>query len=478
MKAYPKLYSASEEQLELLHQYSIKIIKEIGMRIEDPEVRAMLCEHGCTQEGDRVYFAPELVAEMIESLKQDVTFTSATTGQKLKVELGGTYTHSTGGIPWIVDHKTGEKRDTTENDLIDALHVMNQLPNIDLPCALVYPNEYPTEVTQLKQTVLMFKHCKKPIYTPGISMPSNVKYIVELFKLFGGEDVAHNPISMAAVAADSPLFLPKDITDCVRLLVEAGIPTALHAAPMAGLTGPLSVVGIVAQSHAEVLAFACVAYLFNPECVLIHGARPFFVNMKSAQNILGLPETGIGSSLASQLACHIGMMTDVYGIACTSCTTDAQLGYEKMINGLLPALGGGTIITGFGSTASLMCCSLNQLVIDDEIMGMIKKATKPLEFDDEEDFGFEAISEVVANDETFMEQDHTIEHLRTEVFTPSIGFDSVWADWERQGTPDFVKRAGDRVEELLAKDEPIEIDPELLAKVDDLIKRAEEELLK
>ena len=70
MKAYPKLYSASEEQLELLHQYSIKIIQTIGMRIEDPEVRAMLCEHGCTEKGDRVYFAPELVAEMIESLKQ------------------------------------------------------------------------------------------------------------------------------------------------------------------------------------------------------------------------------------------------------------------------------------------------------------------------------------------------------------------------------------------------------------------------
>lgn len=60
MKAYPKLYSASEEQLELLHQYSIKIIQTIGMRIEDPEVRAMLCEHGCTEKGDRVYLPQNL----------------------------------------------------------------------------------------------------------------------------------------------------------------------------------------------------------------------------------------------------------------------------------------------------------------------------------------------------------------------------------------------------------------------------------
>ena len=141
MKGYPKLYSVSEKQLELLHQYSVKIIQTVGVRIEDPEVRAMLCEHGCREEGERVFFSPELVAEMIKSLKQEVTFTCATTGEKLKVELGGTYSHSTGGIPWIVDHRTGEKRNPTEKDLIEALRVMNQFPNLDIPCALGYPSD-------------------------------------------------------------------------------------------------------------------------------------------------------------------------------------------------------------------------------------------------------------------------------------------------------------------------------------------------
>ena len=124
-----------------------------------------------------------------------------------------------------------------------------------------------------------------------------------------------------------------------------------------------------------------------------------------------------------------------------------------------------------------MSCSLNQLVIDDEIMAMIKKANKPLEAEDEEELGYEALCDVIENDETFMEQEHTIEHIRSEIFTQSIGFDSVWAEWERQGTPDLVERAGKRAEELLAKDEPIEIDPELLKKVDELLERAKAELL-
>ena len=108
---------------------------------------------------------------------------------------------------------------------------------------------------------------------------------------------------------------------------------------------------------------------------------------------------------------------------------------------------------------------------------MIKKANKPLEAEDEEELGYEALCDVIENDETFMEQEHTIEHIRSEVFTQSIGFDSVWAEWERQGTPDLVERAGKRAEELLAKDEPIEIDPELLKKVDELLECAKAELL-
>jgi len=68
--------------------------------------------------------------------------------------------------------------------------------------------------------------------------------------------------------------------------------------------------------------------------------------MKNTQSILGLPETGISSALAVQLASSLGFMTDVYGLSCTSCALDEQAGYEKMINALLPSMAGATMITG------------------------------------------------------------------------------------------------------------------------------------
>lgn len=476
MNYVPTLNYVSKEEIAKLHEYGVEILKRFGMRVEDPKIRTMLKENGCTEKGDRIYFCEDLINRMLKAQQSKVTMTSPTTGMKKEFSIGKTSTHSTGGAPWIADMKTGKRRNAELKDLADTIRVMNQLPNLDIPCALVYPSDVPSSITQLQQTVTMLEYSHKPIYGPGISLASNAKYIAELFKIYGGDDLANNPIGMVGISPESPLFLPKEITDTMSHIIGAGIPTSILSAPMGGLTSPLSVAGTVAQSHAEILAFACVAYLMNPSCVLFYGSRTFFANMKNTQSILGLPETGISSALAVQLATYCGFMSDVYGLSCTSCAMDEQAGYEKMINALLPGMAGATIITGFGSTASVMCCSLSQLVLDDEIIAMIRKAQRPFVLNEEE-LGFEALDYVINDNETFLEQEHTLDHLNGEIFTPTIGFDSVWADWIRTGEVPLTVRAEERALELLEKDEVPEQKPEITSEVQKLMASAEKELL-
>lgn len=476
MNFVPKLTYLSQEQLEQLHQHGVEILKRFGMRVEDPAMRKLLCEHGCTEKGDRVLFCDDLIEKTIKNQKKQVTMT-APNGSSITLKLGETYSHSTGGAPWIADLKTGKRRNGQLTDLIDTIRLMNQLPELDLPCALVYPSEVPAAISQLKQTATMFKYSKKPIYGPGISAANNAKYIAELFKVYGNDDLENNPIGMVGISPESPLFLPKEISDTMKHIIGAGIPTSILAAPMGGLTSPLTIAGTVAQAHAEILCFASVAYLINPKTVLFYGSRTFFANMQSGQSILGLPETGISSGVAAQLATYCGFMSDVYGLSCTSCAMDEQAGYEKMLNGMLPGLSGATLITGFGSTASVMCCSLSQLVLDNEILSMIQKAKRPFEISDEI-IGYDAIDCVVNDHETYLEQEHTIEYLKKgEIFIPSIGFDSVWADWIKYGEIPLNERAADRALELIKKDELLPERPELEAEAAKIMAAAEKELL-
>ena len=198
--------------------------------------------------------------------------------------------------------------------------------------------------------------------------------------------------------------------------------------------------------------------------------------MKNAQSILGLPETGISSALCTQLANHIGFMTDVYGMTTTSCAMDEQTAYEKMLNGILPGMTRASIITGFGCLASNMACSLGQLVLDNEMMAIIRKAQRAMEYTPEE-MGLEALETVIEEGETFLVQDHTLDHLYDEVFQPEIGFDSVWADWAKRGEISLDVRAEERAHELIKQDGDFEASPELVAEADKIIAAAEKELM-
>ena len=473
----PFMSYLNREQLEKLHQSGIAILQKFGMRVEDPAMRDLLVQNGCTAEGERVKFSEDLIEKAVQNQKKQVTMT-ARNGASVDFRLGNTYSHSTGGAPWIADPVTGKRRNGMLTDLIDTIHIMNQLDSLTIPCALVYPSDVPAAVSQLTQTATMLKYSRKPIYGPGVSTADNAKYIVELFKLYGGSKLAENPIGMVGVSPESPLFLPKEITDTMKHIIGAGIPTSILAAPMGGLTAPVTVVGCVAQAHAEILGFASLAYLINPDCVLFYGSRTFFANMKNGQSILGLPETGISSAICAQLATHLGWMSDVYGLSCTSCAMDEQAGYEKMMNALLPAMAGATLITGFGSTASVMCCSLSQLVIDDDILSMIYRSRRAAEISDDI-LGFDAIDCVVNEGETLLEQEHTVEYLmEKEIFNPYIGFDSVWADWLKRGEVPLSVNAQKRAQELLEKDAGLPVDDTLDKEAEKILAAAKTELLK
>lgn len=283
-------------------------------------------------------------------------------------------------------------------------------------------------------------------------------------------------IGMVGISPEFPLFLPKEIIDTMRYIIGAGILTSVLSAPVAGYSLPITVIGSVAQCHAEILAFAAVAYLINPRCVLFYGSRTFFPSMRSSQCAMDLPETGISSAINAQLDTYLGWMSDVFGITCSSCAPDEQTGYEKMINGLLPAMAGATVITDFGSFASVMCCSLAPLAIDDDILDMIFRAQRACEID-EDSPGLNTIDKVVNDGKIFLGTEHTVMHSRSEIWLPNVGFDGSWADWTKMGEVPLTELAQRRAEEVLKKEEAIPVDTSLDAETQKNLDAARKELL-
>jgi trimethylamine--corrinoid protein Co-methyltransferase len=286
----------SDQEISQLNETSFQILREFGVLIDDQGLRNDLADHGCEVDGKRVKIKADLLEKVIANAKvhNHVTLTSRD-GIKVEITPDTIVSHTTGGIPDILDLETGQKRRPVVDDVIATMRLMNHLEHLDTPCSLLYPSDVPAPITQVKQTELMFRYSKKPIYGPGISNPGEAKYVVELFRAFAGgsESLAKTPIGVVGVSPESPLKIPQAICDTMKNIISAGIPTSILSAPIGGMSGPLTLAGGLAQVNAETLAFATVAYVINPETPLFYGSRLFYANMKTGCTILGLPETGM-----------------------------------------------------------------------------------------------------------------------------------------------------------------------------------------
>jgi trimethylamine--corrinoid protein Co-methyltransferase len=459
-----------EEQISFVHESALRIIERFGVSVEDASVRDLLLSRGCHELSGRVAITRDFAESALGAFRPSVTLRSPSGVTK---ELGGEklLCHSTGGAPWIADSETGEYRHASMEDLINCVRVMNRMKSLDLPCALVYPSEIPPQITQFAQSATLFRYSGKPVMCPGVSSFDNARYIGELFKLLG------NDCGIVGISPESPLFWPKEITDSARVFAELGVPLCILAAPMAGMSAPVTTAGCVTMCHAEILAFAALCVAINPQTPVIYGARAFSANMRTCQISVGLPETGIASAMGAMLARKCGMPSDVYGVGCTSCDTDAQAGYEKMMNGLLPALAGADMITGSGSLASVMCGSLEQIVIDDEIVLMIKKICSGYEIDDDA-MGFSAIEGALDEGGNFLAEEHTVEHLKKgAVFSPKIGFNGQLMSWIDAGKPPVREKSRAVVKDIIAEKPRVILDEALDAEIQKLTAAAERELM-
>ncbi len=465
----------SDEQVRQIHQKAIDMLDRYGIDVMDEGCRNTLLERGCRQmPNGRVQIAHELIDAMIESNRQVIEFESLF-GKKLTVERGKTYAHTFGGAADIVD-LDGKYRRATGQDLVDSYCLNDSLDSLDMACALVYPTDLDNRMCQYLECALPLMASRKPVCGAAMSHPGPAKYVAKLSELVTGGDKNKPRPFMTHVSPQSPFIWTKEDIECVRYISEAGIPCTLLAAPMAGLTSPLSIVGHVTQVHAEILAWGVWFYVVNPDSPRMYAPRCFFPNMKSCQLSIGLPENAIASAIASQLGDYCGFVSDVNGGYTTSCASDVQIGYEKMMNCLLPALAGATIVTGAGAIAGGTVYSPVQHVIDDEILGRVKHAMKPIDLSDEDVFGMDALDEVVLGGSTFLQEPHTIEYLR-ELFRPTVSFQDTWRIWEEVGMPDIREKAAERAREILAGYEPPELDPALRKEIDDLTRAAEKELL-
>ncbi|MDW7740532.1 MAG: trimethylamine methyltransferase family protein [Bacillota bacterium] len=462
--------------LSLIHELTLKILHETGVVIEGKEAREILLEAGCLEKNGRLLFLSNTVEEC---LAKPIPVTIYGTDEKVVLpltEAPRTYAHNFGSVSFLLDHETDAIREATVADLEAFIRLSDSLPHLDMVVPSLRPTDLPEEIASLAMTAYALQNTSKPVDIGTASDSWEVRYLIRLAAAVRGgiEKLLEKPMGTISISPLSPLNFPADITDAIIVGARSGLPLTMLPCPTRGLTAPLTLAGGLVQQNAEQLAFLTLARLVNWDTPLVYTCRLAAANMRTGFVGGKDPDLGFSGACVAQIARYYGLPSGVYGLDTGSALPDIQSGYERAINCLPPVMARATFVSGMGLLNGGLLASAEQLVIDDEILGMITHRKKGIEVS-RDSIGAEVI-ESVMNGGNFLAQEHTRDYLRRgELYMGKLGNDAPFEEWKVSGSKTVRDGAKLRLNKILSEHPGRILDKVICNKLESILEEARAE---
>jgi trimethylamine--corrinoid protein Co-methyltransferase len=261
------------------------------------------------------------------------------------------------------------------------------------------------------------------------------------------------------VCPSPPLHWTEFAASNLIALARAGVPAEIISMPLAGATGPVTLLGSVVQHAAETLSGITIHQLAHPGAPVVWGGAPAIFDMRNAGTPMGAIETAMLDIACAQVGKYLGLPTHTYVVASDSKLVDAQAGMESSMSAMMGALAGINMISGAGMLDSLACHSLEKLVIDAEIIASARRLITGLEVRTETLATATFAHVGIGGD--FLSLKETRLLFRSEQHFPSDVIDRSSGDDAERIPTDTFSRARQRVAELVRSYSPPTIALEL-----------------
>ncbi len=383
---------------------------------------------------------------------------------KYDLDLRAKRVHTYGGGEAVTVLDVGAKtyRPSTLLDVYDAARLVDKLENIHAFSRLVVATEmsnrlvcdintaYASVAGTAKHSALTFGDAK------------NVEPTLEMLYMIAGgkEKFLERPFCHGGgCPIISPLRYGADNAEVCIEATKFGSPVWVVTAPQAGATAPAALAGALVQVMAEALACLLMINVVVPKYPVILGPWPFVSDLRTGAFTGGGGEEALVSAAAAQVTNWYGLVSSVGAGMCDAKLPDNQAGYEKATAVTLAALAGcNNVSESAGMLGSLMGCSFEALVIDNDMLGAVLRAVRGIEVSDET-LSYDVIKSAVEGEGHFLREEQTFELMRSEYEYPDLADRLPPSVWEAGGSLDIRELAGERVKQILGSHYPEYIDP-------------------
>ena len=461
------------QEVESIHQASLRVLAETGLILTEPKSRDLLAAAGARLEERRVLLPPGLVEKCIAAAGKRTTIRGRGGAVKTLGD-GSLYFHNLGGAPNVFDPASGTRRPATVQDVRDAARLLDALEN----CHTITPFFTPTEVPGGIMSLAMYRHAlpctTKPLQGPGVQFAAEARFAVRMAEVIG-RPAEVLTLSLSPV---SPLTLPDHEAEAILEIARLGIPFGPLPCPTAGTTAPFSIAGAIVQQNAEILAALVLVQLVNPGLPIIYCGRLAMMEPRTGLSVWGGLELGLASAGTVQVGHRYGLPVNVYGFSTNAHCLDAQDGFERALNAVLPALAGADELSGIGEMEAGVMGSFAQMVADNEFAAGIQRARRGFAADPDA-LAVDVIAAAMAGTHNFLGQKHTTRYLKGgEVLLTRLAERGSWEAWVGGGRKGLPERAQTEAERILREHQVPPLEPAQEKELDALLSAAQKEMIK
>ena len=452
----------SESDIQKIHGAALELLSTVGMGNPTPKISTVALANGCRlSETGRLLFPPSLIEDTLVKAAGQFVIHGRNPAFDFEARSGNINFCTGGAAVSMLDIDQRRYRPSTLKDLYDAARISNTLKNIHwFTRPLVATDIDDTFDLDVNTIYACAAGTQKHIAT-SITQGEHVHRILPLLDLLSGGDArfAKRPFcTVHATTVVSPMNFAEDSLDVVCAAIEIGMPIHCQTGPQAGATAPAALAGTLAQGCAETLASLTVINLLKPGHPVVLGNWVFVSDLRTGAFSGGGGEQALLGAASGQMSRFYGIPGGMGAGMTDSKLPDNQAGFEKALTLVLASLsGGGFVYESAGMLASLLGCSFESMLIDDDMLSSIRRIARGIEVNDDT-LSVSVIGDAVSGAGHFLGQAQTLELMESEYVYPRYADRSSPSDWQDSGATDVWDRATDRARHILSSHYPQCID--------------------
>jgi len=468
----------TDDQVETIHEASLKILEKTGVRIDSEDAAKRFIKNGASRHATRksvLTFPRSMTEDAIKKLPRYSKSYARDPKNDMVFDGETTYAHCEGGNPSTYDLETGRSRMSTYKDLTEFARIMDALENCHSCGNVVVATDVHPNLIVLKTMEALIKSTSKCVSSYALK----IEEVDALYRMWcavagGEEELRKRPMCSLYGSPSSPLTYDEHVCDVMLKAMDYGIPVDLVPCPICGGTAPLTLAGGLAQQNAETLAGLMLLQTVDVKAAPMYSGRLSMMDPRTGRSVWGNPEMALASAATVQIAHKYHMVADVYGVTTDAHDWDIQPGLERMLAALVPAMAGADDLSGMGGLWD-NSSSLEMLVIDNEIYADVFRAIKGVSVDSDR-LALDIIDKVgpMGN---FLAQAHTMKYLKLGDLRISNLFDKRTSEKaNKEGIRPLQKVAKEAALKILREHEVKPV--ENLKELDRVIKEEEKKLLR